>query len=61
MLRRVIGVCIELALACEHATARLLIRAGRWFRKAWRLFIFSTTFPVRLVAQILIRLIPSAA
>jgi hypothetical protein len=61
LLRLAISACIELALACEHATARLLVRTGRRFRKAWRLFIFTATFPVRLVAQILIRLIPSAA
>jgi hypothetical protein len=61
MLLRMIGACMELASACERATARLLVRTRRYSGNVWRVFIFSATFPVRLVAQILIRLISSAA
>jgi len=53
--------CMELASVCERITARLLVRARRCCDKAWRVFIFGATFPVRLTAQILIWLIPSAA
>ena len=57
-----IGVaCVELASVCERITAGLLVRARRCCDKAWRVFIFGATFPVRLTAQILIWLIPSAA
>jgi hypothetical protein len=49
----------ELVLAFRSAAVLLLYAAQRFSRAAWRTFVFGVTFPVRLVARLLIRLIPS--
>ncbi len=58
-LLRAIGVCVESASARGRAVARLFAAARRYCRAAGRTCIMGATFPVRLVARILIRLFPS--
>jgi hypothetical protein len=54
-----INVCVEFALARGRAPARLFAAAHRYSSAAGRTCIMGATFPVRLVARILIRLFPS--
>ncbi len=58
-LIRAIGACMEFASARGRAAARLFALALRYSRAAGRTCIMGATFPVRLVARILIRLLPS--
>lgn len=50
--------------SCAYMVLHLLNYFGgmtRYFGVIWQAFIFSVTFPVRVIAQILLRLIPSDA
>jgi hypothetical protein len=59
-LPRAIEPCVQLAAALGRTRGRLFAVARRYARIAGRTSIMGLTFPVRLVARILIRLFPSA-
>jgi hypothetical protein len=50
---------VEFAFTRERAAVRLLAAAYRYSSAARRTCIMGATFPIRLVARILIRLFPS--
>jgi hypothetical protein len=54
-----IELCVQLASTLARARGRLFAMARRYARIAARTSIMGLTFPVRLVARILIRLFPS--
>jgi hypothetical protein len=57
----VIGSSMQLLSGCHPGVAPLIFQARRRCFTAWRTFVYSITFPVRLAAQVLIRIIPSMA